>query len=88
MPNTLNENIYAPYTKHMKRADIFTYRTGYEVIDQALVKDYYRKSIKQIANDLNEYDQRVVYRIQVLLKMGVLPIRKNEAKKIAAMLNG
>ena len=88
MPNTLNENIYAPYTKHMKRADIFTYRTGYEVIDQALIKDYYRKSIKQIANDLNEYDQRVVYRIQVLLKMGVLPIRKNEAKKIAAMLNG
>ena len=88
MPNTINEKIYAPYTKHMKRAGIFTYRTGYEVIDQALVKDYYRKSIKQIANDLNEYDQRVVYRIQVLLKMGVLPISKNEAKKIAAMLNG
>jgi len=87
MPNTLNENIYAPYTKHMKKADKFTYRTGYEVIDQALVKDYYRKSIKQIASELNEYDQRVVYRIQVLLKMGVLPIRKNEAKKIAAMLN-
>ena len=87
MPNKLNENIYAPYTKHMKKADKFTYRTGYEVIDQALVKDYYRKSIKQIASELNEYDQRVVYRIQVLLKMGVLPIRKNEAKKIAAMLN-
>ena len=87
MPNTLNENIYAPYTKHMTRAKKYTYRTGYEVIDQALVKDYYRKSIRQIADELNEYDQRVIYRIQVLLKIGVLPVSKNKAKQIAAMLN-
>ena len=71
MPNTINEKIYAPYTKHMTRAKTYTYRTGYEVIDQALVKDYYRKSIRQIADELNEYDQRVIYRIQVLLKIGV-----------------
>jgi hypothetical protein len=87
MPNTINEKIYAPYTKHMTRAKMYTYRTGYEVIDQALVKDYYRKSIRQIADDLNEYDQRVIYRIQVLLKIGVLPVSKNKAKQIAAMLN-
>jgi len=88
MPNTINEKIYAPYTKHMTRAKMYTYRKGYELIDQKLVSDYYRKSVPEIAAELNEYDQRIHYRIQVLLKMGVLPIRKNEAKKIAAMLNG
>jgi hypothetical protein len=87
MPNTINANLYKPYTKHMTRAQRYTYRTGYEVIDQALVKDYYRKSIRQIADELNEYDQRVIYRIQVLLKIGVLPVSKNKAKQIAAMLN-
>jgi len=87
MPNTINEKIYAPYTKHMKRAKPFTYRTGYEVIDQALVKDYYRKTTRQIASDLNELETRVMYRINVLVDLNVLPVRKNEAKRIAAMLN-
>ena len=86
MTKAINEKIYAPYTKHMSRARVYTYRKGYELIDQTLVNDYYRKSIREIATELNEYDQRVIYRIQVLLKMGILPIRKNEAKKIAAML--
>ena len=88
MPNTINENLYKPYTKHMKKADKFTYRKGYEVIDQALVQDYYVKSIRQIADELNEYDQRVIYRIQVLLEQNILPMRKNDFKKLARNVMG
>ena len=83
MPKTLNENIYAPYTGHMKRAQNFTYRKGYEVIDQALIKDYYAKSREEIAAELNEYDHRVQWRIQTLLKLGVLPMTKRDFKKLA-----
>lgn len=88
MPNTINENLYKPYTKHMKKADKFTYRKGYEVIDQALVQDYYVKSIREIATELNEYDQRVIYRIQVLLEQNILPMRKNEFKKLVRKVMG
>ncbi len=87
MANQLTPAIYKAYTKHMKKAKPFTYRTGYEVIDQALVKDYYRKTTRQIASDLNELETRVMYRINVLVDLNVLPVRKNEAKRIASMLN-
>jgi len=87
MANQLTPTIYKAYTKHMKRVKPFTYRTGYEVIDQALVKDYYRKTTRQIASDLNELETRVIYRINVLVDLNILPVRKNEAKRIAAMLN-
>ena len=83
MPNTITEKLYKPYTKHMTRAKVYTYRKGYEAIDQALIQDYYTKSIRQIADELNEYDQRVIYRIQVLLEQNILPMRKNDFKKLA-----
>ena len=88
MPNTISEKLYKPYTKHMSRAKMYTYRKGYEVIDQALVQDYYVKSIRQIADELNEYDQRVIYRIQVLLEQNILPMRKKEFIKLARKVMG
>ena len=88
MPNTISEKLYKPYTKHMSRAKMYTYRKGYEAIDQALVQDYYVKSIREIATELNEYDQRVIYRIQVLLDQNILPMRKNEFKKLVRKVMG
>ena len=88
MPNTINEKIYAPYTGHMKKVGKFTYRTGYEVIDQALLQDYYVKTVREIADELNEYDQRIEYRIQFLLKKNILPMRKNAFLKLARKVMG
>jgi len=83
MPKTINTKIYAAYTKHMTRAKPYTYRKGYEVIDQVLISDYYLKTREQIAEELNELDHRVQWRIQTLLKLGVLPMTKREFKKLA-----
>ena len=83
MTKTLDAKIYAAYTKHMTKAERFTYRTGYEVIDQALIKDYYLKNRNEIAVELNEYNYRVQYRIQVLRKLGVLPMTKRDFMKLA-----
>ena len=82
MTKAIDTKIYVAYTKHMTRAKPYTYRKGYELIDQALVKDYYIKTREQIATDLNEYDHRVQWRIQTLLKLGVLPMTKRDFKKL------
>jgi len=83
MTKAIDTKIYVAYTKHMTRAKPYTYRKGYELIDQALVKYYYFKTREQIATDLNEYDHRVQWRIQTLLKLGVLPMTKRDFKKLA-----
>lgn len=88
MTKTIDAKIYASYTKHMKKAERFSYRTGYEVIDQTLVNEYYTKTRKQIAQDLNELDHRVQYRIQILLEIGVLPMTKRDFKKLARKVLG
>lgn len=88
MTKTIDAKIYAAYTKHMKKAERFSYRIGYEVIDQTLVNEYYTKTRKQIAQDLNELDHRVQYRIQILLEIGVLPMTKRDFKKLARKVLG
>lgn len=58
---------YENYTKHFNKAKVYTY--NYKIIDDAIVEAYNDGyTIKMIANALREPQNRIVYRIQVLLK--------------------
>ena len=66
-------NLYESYTGHMSKAMIHSY--NYASIDDALRINYekgFPKTLKQIAEDNNEYYNRVVYRYQVLRKAKVI----------------
>jgi len=66
-------NLYENYTGHMTKAMIHSY--NYASIDDALRINYengFPKTLKQIAEDNNEYFNRVVYRYQVLRKAKVI----------------
>ena len=66
-------NLYTSYTGHMSKAMIHSY--NYASIDDALRINYengFTKTLKQIAEDNNEYFNRVVYRYQVLRKAKVI----------------
>ena len=66
-------NLYESYTGHMTKAMIHSY--NYASIDDALRINYengFPKTLKQIAEDNNEYYNRVVYRYQVLRKAKVI----------------
>lgn len=75
----LKPELYAKHTKHFSKAERLAY--NYSVIDDYIKENYHNKTLKQIARDLNEYDQRVVYRVQVL-RQNKLLVGKYEKKKL------
>lgn len=75
--------IYANNTAHMSRAKSHTY--NYASIDDYIVEHYMSKTVNDIARDLNEYNERIQYRIQVLVRHNII-IRKNERKRMERTL--
>ena len=61
---------YEHYTYHFKRADIHTY--NYAQLDDYIIRHWENKTIQQIADETNEYYNRVVYRVQVLRDMKLI----------------
>ena len=59
-----NPELYAEHTFHMKRCVPYTY--NYAAMDDYIVQNWATKSMKQMAQELNEYQERVEYRVQVL----------------------
>ena len=60
----INANLYAKHVKHLSKAEKFSY--NYTQIDDYIVENYKTKTLKQMAHDLNEYYNRIVYRYQWL----------------------
>ena len=70
-----NPELYVQHTYHMKRATKYTY--NYSSLDDYIVENWDNKSIKEIAEDTNEYFNRVVYRVQVLKAHGLIEGKNN-----------
>lgn len=67
---TAHPEVYANHTFHMQRAKNFTY--NYSIIDEVIVELWDDMTIEQIAEAMNEYPNRVIYRTQVLRKLGLI----------------
>lgn len=70
-----NPNLYVQHTFHMKRATEYTY--NYAPLDDYILANWKTKTHRQIADDMNEYFNRVVYRVSVLKTLGLIK-NKNE----------
>jgi hypothetical protein len=66
---------YQHYTYHRKKADRLTY--NYAQLDDYIIRHWADKSMQQIADETNEYYNRVVYRVDVLKTLGLIK-RKNK----------
>ena len=74
---------YSTHTAHYPRASKYTY--NYTPADKVLIESYATTTRKQIAEVMREPENRIVYRIQVLRKTGVLEY-KNDMSETAKEL--
>ena len=65
-----NPELYAEHTFHMKKCVAYTY--NYAFLDDYIAEHWYTKTIQQIADETNEYYQRVAYRSHILQKIGLI----------------
>jgi hypothetical protein len=72
---TSNPELYVQHTFHMQKARNFTY--NYSVMDDYILENWRTSSNKAMAEALNEYQNRVEYRVQVLKKAGLLGMKRN-----------
>ncbi len=70
---TSNPQLYVNHTFHMSRATPFTY--NYAVVDDYILANYMTKSQRQMAKDLNEYPNRIAYRVQILKANGIISVK-------------
>ena len=75
---TLHPELYADHTYHMQRAVNYTY--NYVVIDTVLLENYAVMTVNAIAQAMNEYKQRITYRVQVLQARGLIKAKRNTGK--------
>ena len=74
--------LYAEHTFHMNKARKFTY--NYVVIDEVLVECWDEMTIDEVAEALNEYRERVAYRVQVLKALGMIKPKYTGKTKLLA----
>jgi hypothetical protein len=72
--------LYAEHTFHMNKAKPFTY--NYVMIDEVLVECWDEMTIAEVAEALNELPNRVIYRTQVLKKLGVIKAKYTGKTKL------
>ena len=79
----INANLYAKHVKHLSKAEKFSY--NYTQIDDYIVENYKTKTLKQMAHDLNEYFNRIVYRYQWLQDNNIIvtPAKKQRLELAA-----
>ena len=75
--------LYEKHIKHFSKAGIHTY--NYANIDDYIVENYKTKTLKQMAHDLNEYFNRIVYRYQWLQDNNIIvtPAKKQRLELAA-----
>ena len=72
---SMKPELYVQHTFHMKRARNYTY--NYAIMDDYILQNWRTSSLKAMAEELNEYQNRVEYRVQVLKAAGLLGIKRN-----------
>ena len=72
---TSHPELYAEHTYHMKKAVCYTY--NYVVIDEVIRELWGDMTMAEIAEALNEYPNRIAYRVQVLKDLGVIKGKYN-----------
>ena len=74
---------YSTHTAHYPRASKYTY--NYTPADKVLIESYKDTTTKHIAEVMREPENRIIYRVQVLQKSGVLE-RKYDMSETAKEL--
>jgi hypothetical protein len=67
---TSHPELYAEHTFHMSKARKYTY--NYVVIDEVIRELWGEMTMAEMAEALNEYPNRIAYRVQVLKDLGVI----------------
>ena len=80
-----NPSLYARHVKHFGRAKAFTY--NYYPQDEVILENYSTMTIKEIAHMLNEYVERIKYRVFVLRSLGLLESKRVRRTKVQKTLD-
>ena len=67
---SMKPELYVQHTFHMKKARHYTY--NYSVVDDYILENWRTSTIKAMANELNEYQLRVAYRVEILKEAGLI----------------
>ena len=67
---SMKPELYVQHTFHMKKALHYTY--NYSVVDDYILENWRTSTIKAMANELNEYQLRVAYRVEILKEAGLI----------------
>ena len=79
-----NPELYARHVKHFTKAKAFTY--NYYPQDEVILENYSTMTIKEIAHMLNEYVERIKYRVFVLRSVGILTSKRTRRTKVELAL--
>ena len=79
-----NPELYARHVKHFTKAKAFTY--NYYPQDEVILENYSTMTIKEIAHMLNEYVERIKYRVFVLRSVGILKPKRTRRTKVELAL--
>ena len=79
-----NPELYARHVKHFTKAKAFTY--NYYPQDEVVLENYSTMTIKEIAHMLNEYVERIKYRVFVLRSVGILTSKRTRRTKVELAL--
>ena len=71
----IKPELYVKHTFHMKKAEKLTY--NYAALDDFIVENYDSKGIQQIADETNEYVERVKYRVQMMHTLKLIKRKRN-----------
>ena len=74
-----NPELYVNHTFHMKKAVKFTY--NYSAVDDYVAENWPTNSIKAMADDLNEYPNRIAYRVRILKAVGLIEHKTSNHKQ-------
>jgi len=80
---TIDPDLYAQHTFHMKRATSYTY--NYAALDDYILQNWDNTTAKQIAHDRNEYFDRVKWRVEVLRARGHIKAKGSKKQKLTQM---
>jgi len=78
---TIDPDLYAQHTFHMKRAAKYTY--NYVSLDDYILQNWATSTAKQIANDRNEYHNRVLFRIKILRTRGHIKTKGTSKQRLS-----
>ena len=76
---TTNPELYVNHTYHMKKAVKYTY--NYATVDDYVAENWPTNSMKTMANDLNEYPNRIAYRVRILKAVGLIEHKTSNHKQ-------